>query len=65
MKELRAKVDRSVLRVLFIFDPRRTAILLVGGNKAGEWSGWYRNAIPTADHLYEVYLQELHDEGEL
>jgi hypothetical protein len=65
MKELRANVGRSVLRVLFMFDPRRTAILLIGGNKAGESKAWYRSAIPAADELYEVYLQELRDEGVL
>lgn len=65
MKELRAAVGRSVLRALFMFDPRRTAILLIGGNKAVEWKAWYRTAIPTADHLYELYLQELRDEGML
>jgi hypothetical protein len=65
MKELRATVGRSVLRVLFMFDPRRTAILLIGGNKAVEWKPWYRTAIPTADHLYQLYLQELRDEGML
>lgn len=65
MKELRASVGPSVLRVLFMFDRRRTAILLIGGDKAREWKAWYRSAIPAADHLYEVYMQELHDEGEL
>lgn len=63
MKELRVGIGRSVLRVLFMFDPRRTGILLVGGNKAGVWKAWYRRAVPEADRLYEVYLQELREEG--
>ena len=37
------------LRVLFAFDPRRRAILLLGGDKTGEWNDWYEWAIPTAD----------------
>jgi hypothetical protein len=48
-----------------MFDARRTAIFLIGGNKAGGWNAWYRTAIPAADHLYEVYLQELREEGVL
>jgi hypothetical protein len=49
--------------VLFIFDPRRTALLLVGGAKAGAWEDWYEHAVPAADELYEVYLEELRKEG--
>jgi hypothetical protein len=62
MKELRCGTA-AALRVLFIFDPRRTAILLVGGAKAGQWDEWYRTAVPQADGLYEVYLEELRKEG--
>jgi hypothetical protein len=43
---------------LFIFDLRRSAILLVVGDKAGDWSGWYGHAIPHAEQLYETYLKE-------
>src|SRR6266498_1571925 len=46
MKELRP--PRTGIRILFAFDPRRTAILLLGGNKAGRWREWYREAIPHA-----------------
>lgn len=65
MKELRASVGRAALRVLFVFDPRRHAILLVGGNKAeGErWNRWYLTAVPEADRLYRLYLEELREEG--
>ena len=51
------------LRVLFAFDPRRTAILLLGGNKTGRWRDWYPKAIPEADRLYDIYLEELRSEG--
>jgi len=62
MKELRASKDGN-LRVLFVFDPRRTAILLLGGDKTGRWEEWYRTAIPEADRLYDEYLEELRADG--
>ncbi|MFI0940467.1 type II toxin-antitoxin system RelE/ParE family toxin [Streptomyces sp. NPDC021020] len=59
MKELRpGSAGRSEIRVLFVFDPWRSAILLVGGDKSGEWARWYRHAIPRAEELYEDYLKE-------
>ena len=63
MKELRPMGGN--IRVLFAFDPRRTAILLLGGDKTGQWQAWYREAIPVAEQLYEVYLAELQQEGQL
>jgi hypothetical protein len=62
MKELRASKD-GALRVLFAFDPRRHAILLLGGDKSGQWKDWYRRAIPEADRLYDNHLAELLSEG--
>ena len=62
MKELRSAQGGS-LRVLFMFDPRRTAIVLLGGDKSGGWNTWYEMAIPTADDLYDAYLIELRNEG--
>lgn len=62
MKELRASRS-GALRVLFAFDPRRHAIVLLGGDKSGEWNAWYRWAIPRAGELYDIHLQELRDEG--
>jgi hypothetical protein len=53
----------SDIRFLFVFDPRRTGILLVGGNKAGLWNAWYDEAVPIAERLYAVYLEELEREG--
>ena len=52
MKELRAGTTRT----LFAFDPRRTAILLLGGDKSGKWNAWYETAIPKADDLYDEHL---------
>lgn len=51
------------MRVLFAFDPRRMAILLMGGDKSRRWSSWYAEAIPAADQLYDEHLQTLRDEG--
>jgi hypothetical protein len=61
LKEVRPPA--SDIRILFRFDPRRTAILLIGGDKSGEWKAWYRRMIPAADDLYDVYLDELRKEG--
>jgi len=47
-----------------VFDPRRTAILLLGADKAEHgWKRWYRDAIPEAERLYNEYLEELRKEG--
>jgi hypothetical protein len=52
MKELRPRGGN--LRVLFAFAPRRSAILLLGGDKSGRWEEWYREAVPMADDLYDA-----------
>lgn len=62
LKELRC-AEHGALRILFIFDQRRTAILLFGGDKTGQWKEWYEQAIPAADELYQTYLDELRSEG--
>ncbi|MFA7236869.1 MAG: type II toxin-antitoxin system RelE/ParE family toxin [Phycisphaeraceae bacterium] len=49
-------------RVLFAFDPRRSAILLIGGNKTGD-KRWYERMIPLADRLYDEHLAQLRKEG--
>ena len=46
------------LIILFAFDPWRSAILLTGGDKSGDWRGCYRRAIPRAEELYEEYFKE-------
>lgn len=63
LKELRPK--RNNIRILFVFDPRRTAILLIGGSKTDDWRGWYRRSIPEAERLYDEYLAELREGGTL
>ena len=65
LKELRpGSSGKSEIRILFAFDPWRSAILLVAGDKAGQWSRWYAEAIPRAEHLYEIYLKERAEEEE-
>lgn len=60
MKELRpASVGSTEIRILFAFDPRREAILLVGGDKSGNWEGWYREAIPLADERFTEHLMAM------
>ena len=61
MKELRSVGGH--LRALFCFDPRRTAIVLLGGDKTNHWTGWYDRNIPMADDLYDIYLDEIRKEG--
>jgi hypothetical protein len=41
-----------------VFDPWRSAVLLVAGDKSGQWTKWYRDAIPHAEQLYDDYLAE-------
>jgi hypothetical protein len=61
MKELRPSSGNN--RILFAFDPRRIAILLIGGNKTNLWTEWYEVMIPVADRLYTEHLAELEREG--
>jgi hypothetical protein len=66
MKALRAE---GGIRALFVFDPRRTAILLIGGDKSPDdpsspnWNRWYDRFVPMADDLYDTHLEELKAEG--
>lgn len=57
MKELRS--FRGNLRALFAFDPERDAIILLGGDKTDNWTGWYARNLPIADKLYDQHLHEL------
>lgn len=60
MKELRpGSSGKSEIRILFAFDPIRQAILLVAGDKSGQWQRWYRKNIPIADELYDRHLEQL------
>lgn len=62
MRELRIQHQGRPYRVLYAFDPRRTAILLLGGDKTGD-DRWYERNVPIADDLYDTYLAELKREG--
>ena len=63
LKELRpGSSGASEIRILFVFDPWRSAILLVAGDKAARWKRWYAEAIPRSEQLYEIYLKERAEE---
>jgi len=62
MRELRVQHQGRPYRVLYAFDPRRTAILLIGGDKTGN-DRWYREFVPVADRLYDQHLETLRKEG--
>jgi hypothetical protein len=63
LKELRpGSSGTSEIRILFVFDPWRSAILLVAGDKSGKWTRWYTEAIPRAERLYGIYLKERAEE---
>jgi hypothetical protein len=65
LKELRpASTGRSEIRILFVFDPWRSAVLLLGGDKSGNWTRWYKAAVPEAERLYAEYLKERSREDE-
>ena len=60
MKELRGRTSSQVLRVAFAFDPTRSAILLLGGDKAGaNQTRFYKQLIAKADELYDAHLAAL------
>lgn len=61
MKELRPLA--TDIRILFAFDPRRMAILLLGGDKSGQWERWYKVNVPIADALYDEHIEALRKEG--
>jgi hypothetical protein len=59
LKELRpGSRGRSEIRIIFAFDPARSALLLLGGDKAGNWQRWYRDNIPLAEQLYLDYTTD-------
>jgi hypothetical protein len=62
MRELRIQHQGRPIRVLYAFDPRRTAVLLLGGDKTGD-ERWYDKSVPIADDLYDELLRELRSEG--
>ena len=65
LKELRpGSAGVSEIRLLFVFDASRQAVILVGGDKAGNWRGWYRTAIPLAESAYAEHLKKIGEQGE-
>lgn len=62
LKELRPTRSDTHIRILFIFDPLRQAILLVAGDKAGDWKGWYQLNIPIAEQRYEAWCEHQREE---
>lgn len=62
MRELRIQHGGRPLRTLYAFDPRRYAILPIGGDKTGD-NRWYEVHITLADRLYDEHLEELRKEG--
>jgi len=62
MRELRIQHRGRPFRVLYAFDPRRVALLLIGGDKTGD-RRWYERYVPIADHLYDEHLRALEGEG--
>ncbi len=62
MKELRTQCQGRPIRTFFAFDPRRSAILLIGGDKTGN-ARFYEEMVPLADRLYDDHLRQLAEEG--
>jgi hypothetical protein len=64
MRELHTQHGGRPFRTLYAFDPRRMAILLVGGDKTGN-DRWYDVHVPIADRLYDQHIDQLRREGEI
>jgi len=62
MRELRTQQGGKPMRTLYAFDPRRAAILLIGGDKTGD-DRWYDIHISVADQLYDQHIEQLRKEG--
>ncbi|WP_137174786.1 type II toxin-antitoxin system RelE/ParE family toxin [Massilia sp. HP4] len=63
MRELRVQHEGRPYRILYAFDPRRYAILLIGGDKTGD-NRWYEVHVPLADRLYDTHIAFLKKEGQ-
>ncbi|BDB19173.1 toxin RelE [Pseudomonas sp. CYM-20-01] len=62
LRELRIQHAGRPFRVLYAFDPRRCALLLIGGDKTGQHR-WYEEHVPMAEKLYDVHLETMRKEG--
>ena len=63
MRELRVQHQGRPYRVLYVFYPRRVAILLIGGDKTGD-DRWYERHVPMADQLDDNYLAEIEEDDD-
>jgi hypothetical protein len=63
LRELRPKRGRSPLRIIYAFDPKREALLLLGGDKGAD-KRFYERALPRAERLWEEHLEDLEREGQ-
>lgn len=61
LKERRINAQGRPIRIFFAFDPRQTAIVLIGGDKTGD-ARFYERMIPIADALYDIHLEEIEEE---
>lgn len=61
LKELRLKYQNQPYRIIYAFDPKREALLLIGGNKASS-KRWYKQMIPKAEAIFNAHLQALREE---
>jgi len=64
MREMRVQSGGRPIRIFYAFNPMRTAILLIGGNKTGD-KRFYKKMIPIADRLYDEHITELKREGSI
>ena len=62
MRELRVQHQGRPYRVFYAFDPRRSAILLIAGDKTGD-NHFYERMVPVADRIYDEHLEQLKREG--
>ena len=62
IRELRIQHQGRPYRILYVFDPRRHAVLLIGGDKTGD-NRWYQVNVPRAENIYFHYLKEIKKEG--
>ena len=69
LKELRPySCDGEEIRILFVFDPQRQAVMLVGGDKSKgpqrrKWAQWYKHMIPEAERIYRAWIEDNESES--
>lgn len=62
LKEIRIQYKGDPWRILFAFDPKRRAILLIGGNKSCN-ERWYKTNIPIAEERFSNHLRAMGDKN--